>query len=114
MSGEAWLVGAAIASPILSFAGGSVGSRIAGRADNRLDVWRRREEVMRTVRWAADNATDVDPRVSEVGFAALQGVEDSEMLQHEDLNFVRIVTAAALALRVQRLPVSVDTDEDEG
>jgi hypothetical protein len=113
MSGEAWLIGAAVASPILAFFGGSVGSRVAGRADNRLDKWRRREEAMRTIRWAAEKAVDLDPRVSEIGYTALEGLDSSELLQPEERRFLQLVTAAAVVKQVESVPSTVDTDADE-
>jgi hypothetical protein len=114
MSSEAWFVVAAAASPILSFGGAAWGSRIAGRADDRLDRWRRREETMRTIRWAAEKAVDHDTLVCEVGYAALEALAASELLQAEDRRFLRRVTEAALGERLETMPPGVDTELVEG
>lgn len=105
---------AAVASPILSFFGATWGSRIAGRADDRLDKWRRREETGLTIRWAAEKAVDPDPRVRRVGFAAFRCLLRAELLRAEDRPFVRHVAYAAISDRVENAPLAADTGRSEG
>lgn len=72
---------------------------------------------MRTIRWAAEKAADPDPRICEIGYAALKGLESSEMLQPEDRRFLLLVTAAAFVERVPSVPstpAAVDTEPDKG
>lgn len=60
-----------------------------------LDRWRRREETMRMLRWAAERA--LDPDHQSVGVAALTALNDSEMLQPEDQALIDAVIEAVLA-----------------
>jgi hypothetical protein len=86
--------GAVIASPVLAFVGAIGGSRIASRADDRLDRWRRREETMRMVRWAAELAISESESESLLGVAALDALRFSELLQPADYDLVDRVTEA--------------------
>ena len=50
------------------------------------------------LRWAAEKAVDENPRVGEVGFAALRALANSQgLLQTEDERFIDLVTDAAIA-----------------
>lgn len=99
MSAEAWSATAAVASLVFSFIGGSLGARTASRADNRRDRGRRREETMRTIRWAAEKAADHDTLICEIGYDAMEALAASELLQAEDRSFLLRVTDAALGER---------------
>lgn len=90
MAAWEWVV--AFASPVLAFVGAYAGQRIAGRTDDRLDRWRRREETMRMLRWAVDKSlTQEDDRGMRAGAQILAALLDTELLQSEDVSFVAAV-----------------------
>lgn len=74
----------AVGAPALAFAGAYLGNRRAVRADRQVDAWRRREETMRMVRWAADKAYVTSPHEARFGLEALVALLDAEILQPED------------------------------
>jgi hypothetical protein len=62
-----------------------------------LDVWRRREETMRLLRWAAEFAVDDEEAKVAVGMATLRALLDSrDLLQEADLEMVIGITGAIL------------------
>lgn len=95
------LVGVAIAAPLLSFVGAWAGVAMGRRTARELDVWRRREETMRLLRWATELAVDDDERKAAAGLATLDGLQDSpDLLQTQDLELVAAVTDAVLEVRI--------------
>ena len=56
-----------------------------------LDSWRKREETMRLVRWAAEQAFSDNPRQSMIGQGILDSVLGSTLLQREDRAFVESI-----------------------
>jgi hypothetical protein len=85
----------AIATPLLAFGGSALGHWWSRRGAVELDTWRRREETMRMLRWAAEKAVNTDHRVSLMGVAALEALRfDSELLQALDYPLVDAVTEA--------------------
>jgi hypothetical protein len=90
-------VAIAVATPLLAFAGAFGGQVLARKGAKELDTWRRREETMRMLRWGAERAVDRNPRLGEVGFAALRALSGSELLQPEDERFIDLVVDAAIA-----------------
>lgn len=67
-------------------------------ADIELDKWRHREETMRMLRWAGENAARRDnAALAAVGVAALDALGSSELLQAEDQAFIEKVLDAILA-----------------
>lgn len=90
MAAWEWVV--AFGSPVLAFAGAYAGQHVAARADDRLDRWRRREETMRMLRWAVDKSfSREDDRSVRAGALVLAALLDTELLQSEDVQFVRAV-----------------------
>lgn len=89
-----WLT--AVGAPIAGVIGVLYGHRVTRRGLLEVDTWRRREETMRMLRWAADHAGGSNPNMSDIGFAALTALVDSELLQPEDVNFIEIVARAAV------------------
>lgn len=73
-------------------------TRIDGRlAALELEKWRRREETMRMLRWAAENAANQDnDTLARVGVAALDALGGSELLQSEDQAFIDNILDAIL------------------
>ena len=45
-----------VGTPLLAFAGVFIGHLVTRREARELEKWRRREEAMRTARWAAEQA----------------------------------------------------------
>lgn len=90
-----WLtVAIAVATPLLAFAGAFGGQVLARKGARELDTWRRREETMRMLRWASEQAVADDGRRSVLGVAALDGLRFSELLQPADYSLVDSVTEA--------------------
>jgi hypothetical protein len=90
VAGDAAVVAAA-GAPVLAFAGSWLGARGSRRASLELDRWRRREETMRLLRWAAELALERDERRAGVGIAAMDALQGSELLQDEDLDLVETI-----------------------
>jgi hypothetical protein len=61
-----------------------------------LDKWRRREETMRLLRWAAEQATDDNDDRAVVGIRVLEALGGSELLQAEDQGLIDAVVDALL------------------
>lgn len=102
-----WLIIAvAVMTPALAFGGALTGHWLNRRGAVELDVWRRREETMRTMRWGVDLALHEDDDKATVGFAALLALAESELLQPEDVPFLTAVTDATLGDAVRRYPGS--------
>lgn len=85
-----WLWIMALATPILAFVGAFVGRVISRSASKELDQWRRREETMRLLRWAAELAAHERAESSrKPGISVLRQLLNSELLQQEDQLLVR-------------------------
>ena len=67
-------------TPIAAFLG-VIGHVLLRRGANELDVWRRREETMRMLRWASEHAASTDDAEARMGLAALDALSESELLQ---------------------------------
>lgn len=66
------------------------------RTAHESEIRWRREETMRMLRWAAELAASDDPARIDVGVAALDALDDSELLQGDDQAFITAVLAAVL------------------
>lgn len=87
-------IAVAVATPLLAFLGVLAGQWITRRSARELDVWRRREETMRLLRWAVESAASEDKVVlSEAGLAVLEALVSAELLQPEDRSMVQSVSA---------------------
>jgi hypothetical protein len=80
----------------------SIANAVVARQETRrsaleLDKRWRREESMRMLRWAAEQATSGNQRSAEVAVAVLEALETSEMVQVEDSMLVTAVIDALLA-----------------
>ncbi|HCB03099.1 MAG TPA: hypothetical protein DEQ43_02390 [Nocardioides bacterium] len=71
----------------------------ARKASGELDRWRRREETMRMLRWAADKGTAIDTDGRLVALSVLDALDRSKpvMLQPEDQGILDAVIDAVLA-----------------
>lgn len=81
----------AFGTPLSAFAGVVLGHWLLRKGANELDVWRRREETMRMLRWASEQAASQDVATSRMGVAALDALSASELLQEPDQELVDAV-----------------------
>lgn len=93
----------AFGTPLLAFLGVVVGHALLRRTANELDVWRRREETMRMLRWASEQAASVEPAKARMGIAALDALSGSELLQKSDGMIVDAVLVSLLAEPVEQI-----------
>jgi hypothetical protein len=106
----AWTIGIGLGSASLSFAGAWVGVAKGRKTARELDVWRRREETMRLLRWGVELAVDSNDLRANVGLATLAALEASpDLLQVEDLDLV-----AAVADAILQLPVTEYSEGGDG
>jgi len=78
-------------TPIAAFVGVVLGHFLLRKGASELDVWRRREETMRMLRWASEQAASGDDARARMGVAALEALSLSELLQEADQNLVDAV-----------------------
>lgn len=97
-----WLVVVLTLVPAL-IAGASavLGAWLAGsrKAAKQLDRWRRREETMRILRWAADKSTSKQDNERLLSLAVMEALDNSKpaMLQAEDQGILDAVVDAVLS-----------------
>jgi hypothetical protein len=94
-------------APIAAFVGVVVGQVLLRKGANELDVWRRREETMRMLRWASEQAASADIATSRMGVAALDALSTSELLQEPDQNLVDAVIDSLLEEPVDEIEEAV-------
>ncbi|HEU0286556.1 MAG TPA: hypothetical protein VFR22_05895 [Nocardioidaceae bacterium] len=97
-------------APAFSFAGAYLGYRRARSADLALDHWRRREETMRMVRWAADKALSDEEAVRPVGVSALDALRRAELLQPEDERLVEEIAEAVAVVSASEQGYPLDAE----
>jgi hypothetical protein len=90
-------------TPIIGLSGVLVGQLLTHTDAREEDRTLRREELMRTIRWAAEKAVDGDPRNAELGLAALGALGTSPLLQPEDQAFIDAVTQAVVAPAIKAI-----------
>lgn len=98
----------AVGAPFLAFAGALSGQMLVRRGAREQDVRWRREETMRLLRWASDQAVDADVARSRVGVAALKALERSALLQAGDQALISAVLEAVVGSS------AADYDEGDG
>lgn len=81
-------------TPLAAFVGVLVGQLITRRGAAELDRRAKREETMRTLRWASECAVSADVGSARLGLAALDALSASPWLQPEDQMFVDAVVEA--------------------
>jgi hypothetical protein len=107
-----------LGTPLLAFLGVLVGHVLLREGATELDIWRRREETMRMLRWASEQATSSDDPTARMGVAALEALSDSELLQAPDQAFVDAVLDSLLEEPLEEIEalgdaaevIEVDTD----
>lgn len=103
-------------TPLATFIGVLIGHVLASRSTDELDCRAKREESMRTLRWAGELALSGDVGSARVGLAALDALSASPWLQSEDQAFIDTVVAAlantdATGYRERGNAVIYDLDE---
>ena len=74
-----------LGTPLSAFAGVVLGHVLLRKGATELDVWRRREETMRMLRWASEQAVSPGALATAgMGLAALDALRASELLQAAD------------------------------
>jgi len=99
-----------VLAPAFAFAGAYLGYRRARAADLALDRWRRREETMRMVRWAADHALAEDESLRPVGVSALAALRRAELLQPEDEHLVEEIAEAVAIVTAEGPGYPIDAE----
>ncbi len=85
-----------LGTPAAAFAGVVLGHYLLRKGANELDIWRRREETMRLLRWASEMAASSEPARARMGVAALGALSTSELLQEPDQDLVDAVIDSIL------------------
>jgi hypothetical protein len=94
-----WVI--SLGTPLLAFAGSLIGHLLLRRGATELDVWRRREETMRMLRWASEQAAAPEPTQARMGIAALDALSASELLQQPDQVLVDAVIDSLISDAVE-------------
>ena len=99
-----------LGTPTAAFVGVVVGHWLLRKGANELDVWRRREETMRLLRWASEQAASSDHARARMGVAALDALSTSELLQEPDQALVDAVIDSLIELPVEEIEASGDVE----
>lgn len=75
-------------TPILAFLGVLLGSWLTRRSATELETRSKREETMRTLRWAAELAASDKDDLAQLGVAELRALLDSELLDESQKVFI--------------------------
>lgn len=117
MTSPWWLL---VVTPLAAFLGAVLGHLWTRKSAKELDTWRRREETMRMVRWAAEQAGSADGRTANIGYVALTALLGSELLQDEDVALITAIAEAGMESAVESVEeyredaeVAVDADDVE-
>lgn len=78
-------------TPLAAFVGVMLGRYLLRKGANELEVWRRREETMRMLRWASEQAASGEAAKARMGVAALDALSTSDLLQEADQTLVDAV-----------------------
>lgn len=88
----------AIVGPLLLLLGVLIGHRVTRVSTKELDERARREELLRSVRWAAEQAVEGNPRAGVLGIATLRAMSHLPLLQTpSDQAFIDAVADAVVA-----------------
>jgi hypothetical protein len=93
-------------TPILAFLGAIIGHLVSRRSAKELDKRSRREELMKTLQWAAELAISEDQAKARLGLRELQTLSDSYLSDPEVQAFVDAALEAVVA------PVADELEQD--
>jgi len=97
-------------SPLLSFLGVLVAQAIGRTNAKELETRSKREETLRTMRWAAELSASDKDRLAVLGVAELEALLGSDLLEESEKTFVE----AALAAVYEDPAEALDELGDEG
>ena len=75
-------------TPVLAFLGVLLGSWLTRRSATELETRSKREETMRTLRWAAELAASDKDDLAQLGVAELRALLDSDLLDESQKVFI--------------------------
>lgn len=75
-------------TPVMAFTGVVVAQLVGRRGAHELEIRSRREEDMRTLRWAAELATSADDRIANLGVAELTALLGSHTIDDPEKQYV--------------------------
>lgn len=99
-----------IGSPVLAFLGVLLAQWLTRRSATELEQRSKREEVMRTLRWAAELAVTDKEGTSQLGVAELHALAESDLLDDKQKLFVD----AALESVIYEVTEQIDEIEATG
>jgi hypothetical protein len=111
----------ALGTPLASFVAVLIGHLLLRKGANELDVWRRREETMRMLRWASEHAVSTEDATARMGLAVLDALSESELLQLPDQALVDAVLDSVLEEALEEIEhvgsgaevIEVDTGSED-
>jgi hypothetical protein len=108
-----WLViVVAVATPLLAFAGVLVANVVTRIGDTELEARSRREETMRTLKWAAELAVSDDDAKADLGLRELRALGDSTMLDPEQQSFIDAALASVYGVAEEQIEAAEDEGEE--
>ncbi len=97
-----WAVYAvSLGTPIAAFLGVLIGTVVTRKGDTELEARSKREEVMRTLRWAAEKAVSEDAGEARLGLLQLEALGDSALLDEDGQVFLEAALTAVVKPRVE-------------
>jgi hypothetical protein len=96
-----WTLG--FGTPVLAFAGGLVSQVVSRLADKALEKRSKREEALRTLRWAAELGVSRDEARVRLGRAELETLLGSDLLHEEEQDFVQTALEVTLEKSAEQL-----------
>ncbi|MBD3783713.1 MAG: hypothetical protein IE926_12305 [Micrococcales bacterium] len=107
-----WAVYAvSLGTPVLTFLGVLLAQWIARRGDVELEARSKREETMRTMRWAAELSAGGDQQLANLGVAELSALLESDLLDDSEKVFVEAALDAVyddVEAEIERLGEEVE------
>ncbi len=90
-----WAVFAvAFGSPLLAFLGVLLAQVISRKGAKELETRSKREETLRTLRWAAELSASREDRLADLGVAELEALLTSDLLEDSEKTFVEAALTA--------------------
>lgn len=96
-----WLL--SFGTPVLTFVGVLIAQLLTRIGAEELENRSKREEVMRTLRWAAELAVSANEAQARLGITQLGSLMASELLDDSDRDFVQAALEAAVRVPVEEI-----------
>jgi hypothetical protein len=81
-------------SPLLAFLGVLLAQVIGRKGAKELETRSKREETLRTMRWAAELSASREDRLADLGVAELEALLGSDLLEESEKTFVEAALSA--------------------